>query len=180
MSMKRNCLADKSPGACAGYVWLVTWSEGLCPSQEKWIRKNVGRETIVCSEGWGRNSPLLLWKERSISKSSSAGTMQRFTEDLLWELIRGLLKYVCALNKISSGINTSLSQFILPCQQSTTVYTASQGDSSAWPWTSVLSSLTSDRLTSDINHILVFLCTSVLAKVLQLLLGLHYFVALCF
>lgn len=71
-----------------------------------------------------------------------AGTIQWFTEYMLQELIRVLLKYVCALNKISSDINTSQSQFMLPCQESTAVYRASQGLSSRWHWTSVLSHFT--------------------------------------
>lgn len=58
-------------------------------------------------------------------------TIRRFTEYMLWELIGVLLKYVCALNKRSSDINTYLSQFILLCQESRAVYIASQGLSSA-------------------------------------------------
>lgn len=55
-----------------------------------------------------------------LCKRAATSPVRRFTEShVLWELIRVLLKYVCALNKISGDINKSLSQFILLQQEST-------------------------------------------------------------
>lgn len=72
----------------------------------------------------GSSSLLLVAKKQGDYKALKLKrTKQRLIEDMLGDTNQGLLKYLYALNKISSDKNTSLSRFILSNEKSMLVCT---------------------------------------------------------